>query len=347
MLPTIEYAISHGDILTFDADVIALKYAQAFYGADEALARALGEAGVARFALRPDVGEYKFVETLGCAHAAHALFVGVPRLSMFGYPQIRHFAAVVLRGIDQYAPEATHLCMTIHGVGYGLDETEACLAQLEGCLDAIRSTQAHGFLSNLRRISVVDKNAARVDRLRQTIDQYLLSGRGPTRASKGAQDGVYLFDTAHHSGSVAADVSTAERGGAGSSQRPHVFVAMPFNMEMNDTFFYGIEGPVHSAGFLCERMDHISFTGEIIEWMKLKIESASLVIAEMSGANPNVYLEVGYAWGKGRNTLLLAKDGVNLEFDARGHRCIFYSGIKDLEEKIKREMAELKTQNLI
>ena len=47
--------------------------------------------------------------------------------------------------------------------------------------------------------------------------------------------------------------------------------------------------------------------------------------------------------GKGRPTLLLARNGVNLEFDAKGHRCIFYTGIKDLEDKIKREMAELKT----
>src|SRR6185312_14711111 len=102
---------------------------------------------------------------------------------------------------------------------------------------------------------------------------------------------------------------------AGSHKEPHVFVAMPFNTDMNDVFYYGIEAPVHSAGFLCERMDHISFTGEIMEWMKRKIETAALVIAELSGANPNVYLEVGYAWGKSRPTLLLARNGVNLEFD--------------------------------
>jgi hypothetical protein len=121
---------------------------------------------------------------------------------------------------------------------------------------------------------------------------------------------------------------------------------MPFDTEMNDIFYYGIEGPIHALGYLCERMDHISFTGEIMEWMKRKIETASLVIAEMTGANPNVYLEVGYAWGRNRPTLLLARDGVNLEFDAKGHRCIFYSGIKDLEGKITREMAQLKAQSV-
>lgn len=126
-----------------------------------------------------------------------------------------------------------------------------------------------------------------------------------------------------------------------------MFVAMPFNTDMNDVFYYGIEAPVHASGLLCERMDHISFTGEIMDWMKRKIETAALIIAEMSGANPNVYLEVGFAWGKGRPTLLLARNGVSLEFDAKGHRCIFYTGIKDLEDKIKREMVELKIQNLI
>lgn len=94
-------------------------------------------------------------------------------------------------------------------------------------------------------------------------------------------------------------------------------------------------------------MDHLSFTGEIMEWMKHKIATAALIIAEMTDANPNVYLEVGYAWGKNRPTLLLARNGINLEFDAKGHRCIFYSGIKDLEDKLRKEMTEFKAQHVI
>lgn len=342
MLPTIEFAIAQGDIFSFDADIVALKYAQAFYGADSSLAYSLQRAGISLDKLQPDIGAFRYVETLGNAHAKHAIFVGVQRLTMFGYREIRSFAAQVLEGVNRYNPSAEHVCMTIHGVGYGLDEAEACRAQLEGCLDAIQALQTKPFLPLLRAITIVDRDATRVARLRGSIDQYLSSGIGPAKVSKSATVGTYLIDT----GSQIQRLPAA-RGGAGLHKEPHVFVAMPFNTDMNDVFYYGIEAPVHASGLLCERMDHISFTGEIMDWMKRKIETAALIIAEMSGANPNVYLEVGFAWGKGRPTLLLARNGVSLEFDAKGHRCIFYTGIKDLEDKIKREMVELKIQNLI
>jgi hypothetical protein len=342
MLPTIEFAIAQGDIFTFDTDVVALKYARAFYGADERVAAALTRVGISPFDMQPDVGTYSYVETLGQLNAKHALFVGVQDLFQFGYPEIRHFAAQVLEGINRYAPSAEHVGMTIHGVGYGLDEAEACRAQLEGCLDAIQTAQNKPFLPHLRTITIVERDAARVDRLRDAIDQYVSSGTGPAKASKSVHAGTYLLDT--HTEIQRLPVA---RGGAGSRTEPHVFVAMPFDNSLDVHFHYGIKAPVNASGYLCERMDHISFTGDIMSQLKRKIETATLVIAEMSGANPNVYLEVGYAWGKDRPTLLLAKNSEELEFDVKGHRCIVYRDTMDLEEKLRKDLAELKRQKRI
>jgi nucleoside 2-deoxyribosyltransferase len=81
--------------------------------------------------------------------------------------------------------------------------------------------------------------------------------------------------------------------------------------------------------------------------MKIKIETASVVIAELTGANPNVYLEVGYAWGKKRPTILLAKEEQELLFDIRGQKCLKYNSIKNLEEMLEKELKELQRQNLI
>jgi hypothetical protein len=46
--------------------------------------------------------------------------------------------------------------------------------------------------------------------------------------------------------------------------------------------------------------------------------------ADLSDANPNVYLEVGYAWGRGRPTLLVVRDSSHLKFDVQGQRCLIY-----------------------
>ena len=129
--------------------------------------------------------------------------------------------------------------------------------------------------------------------------------------------------------------------GVYSSTKPHVFVAMPFSEDMEDTYIFGIQGPVNAAGYLCERVDLTVFTGDIIARIKSRIETASLVIADLTGANPNVYLEVGYAWGKDRPTLLVAKKGDPLKFDVQSQRCLIYKSISDLEKKLETDLASL------
>jgi hypothetical protein len=54
-----------------------------------------------------------------------------------------------------------------------------------------------------------------------------------------------------------------------------------------------------------------------------------------------VYLEVGYAWGKNRPTLLLVKKTDELKFDVRGQRCIAYENIVDLSKQLQTDLAAL------
>jgi hypothetical protein len=60
-------------------------------------------------------------------------------------------------------------------------------------------------------------------------------------------------------------------------------------VEYADRFHYGIMRAANAAGFLCERADLASFTGDVMAWVKDRIESAALVIADLTAANP--YME--------------------------------------------------------
>jgi hypothetical protein len=132
-----------------------------------------------------------------------------------------------------------------------------------------------------------------------------------------------------------------------SAYKPHIFVAMPFTDELSDLFHYGIQAAVGSIGHLCERIDQLPSTGDILVRIKERIRTASLVVAELTGANPNVYLEVGYAWGCDIPTVLLVrKDEIDsLKFDVAGQRCIGYTNIRDLEEKLSYELKFLADPN--
>ncbi len=338
MSQKIVFTIEQGDITDFESDVIALKYAQQLYGADQVVAFALRNAGVAIDRNFPKIGDYLYVETQGCIRAHHALFVGVPPLREFGYQKIREFTLQVLKILSQEAPTTKHLVMTIHGPGYGLDENEAALAQIAGYFQAIRMGEVP---IDIERISIIDKNVERVQRLRRAIDQNPLVASYATQLKS---EWGYCLIVPQRLGHA---ISPIEMAGKESEAKPHVFVAMPFRKDMDDVFYYGIQGPIHAAGFLCERVDQDAFTGDILDRVKKRIETASLVIAELSGSNPNVYLEVGYAWGKGRPTILLVKDAKELRFDVQGQRCLAYERIKDLEELLTMELKGFKSKKIL
>jgi hypothetical protein len=141
--------------------------------------------------------------------------------------------------------------------------------------------------------------------------------------------------------------NTIEKTGKRSDTKPVVFVAMPFRKDMEDVFYFGIQDPSRDIGFLCERIDNESFTGDILEQVKSKIDNCTVVIADLTGSNPNVYLEVGYAWGKGKPTILLVKDGEELKFDVRGYKHLKYETIKGLKESLTKELFGLKDRKLI
>jgi hypothetical protein len=219
--------------------------------------------------------------------------------------------------------------MTLHGVGFGLDEAEAFRAEIAGILDAVAAGQRP---DGLNRVSIVERDAQAASRLRTLLDSILpasivddnQSRRDVEQASLGAARGSL--------GAVGHD----------SRQKPHVFVAMPFAEEYADRFHYGIQGAANAAGYLCERADLASFTGDVIAWVKDRIGSAALVVADLTAANPNVYLEVGYAWGRGVNTVLVVAQGEDLKFDVRAQRCLIFRSIRHLEELLTAELKALK-----
>jgi hypothetical protein len=129
--------------------------------------------------------------------------------------------------------------------------------------------------------------------------------------------------------------------------RRHVFVAMPFSKEMEDVFYYGIQRAIDANDLASERVDKDTFTGEVLSRIRERISAAVAVVADLTNANPNVYLELGFAWGRGVPTILLIQDTEQLKFDVRGQRCLQYSSIRMLEEKLTAEIAGLKASGTL
>jgi hypothetical protein len=209
---------------------------------------------------------------------------------------------------------------------YGLDETEAFESEIAGMVEAI--TQGL-YPSNLKGISIAENYEPRAKRLRVILRKLFPQGV----ISAEYKDGI------SERGMPTVRLSQA---GINSEDKPLIFVAMPFDKKMDDIFHYSIRNAVNNAGFLCERVDEVVFTGDILDLIKRRIGKASLVIADLTTANPNVYLEVGYARGLGIPTVLIVQDSEELKFDVKGQKCIIYSGIRELEEKLSKKLLGLR-----
>lgn len=300
--------VVEGDALAEPCDVLVLKYAQENYGVDYEVAHALLRVGVPAHSMRPRSGGFRIHESRGAVAARYVMFVGVEPLERFDYNAIVEFASKSLRDLAGHRPDVTKVAYTVHGPGYGLDEIESFGCLITGLDHAVGEQD---YPPGLTEIRIVERNHGRSARLKEFLSGY-------------APDGVLQ----------------ALPYKPPSSSKDRAFVAMPFTGK-EDHFHYGIQKAVRDAGMICERIDQASFVGDIVDQIKARIASAQLVVADISGKNPNVFLEVGYAWGKGIPTVLLVDDVDDLAFDVRGQRCLVYSDIRDLEAKLSRELSNL------
>jgi hypothetical protein len=129
-------------------------------------------------------------------------------------------------------------------------------------------------------------------------------------------------------------------------RNPFALVLMPFAEEYNDVYAR-IRDVCEDIGISCERVDEQHHDQMIIERIYGQIRAADLVIADMSGSNPNVYYEAGYAravkeeakrMGSERElTIVLITRDESIPFDLAQYPHIKYGGNLD---KLGRELGE-------
>jgi hypothetical protein len=114
-----------------------------------------------------------------------------------------------------------------------------------------------------------------------------------------------------------------------TAPKPFVFVLIPFAPEFNDIFKFGIKGAAIEVGAYAERLDDQIFTDGMLDRIFNQISKADVIVADMTGRNPNVFYEVGYAHAIGKIVLLLTQDTNDIPFDLKHRQHIIYGGSID------------------
>ena len=127
----------------------------------------------------------------------------------------------------------------------------------------------------------------------------------------------------------------------------YAFVAMPIDpddVELEDVLD-SIKEACSRCGINAERVDEPPTSERITDRVLESIRRAEYVIVDLTNSKPNVFYEAGYAQGRGKTPIYIAREGTNLEFDLKDYPVIFFRNMKQLKEKLEKRLRGLSGNN--
>ena len=120
---------------------------------------------------------------------------------------------------------------------------------------------------------------------------------------------------------------------------PAVFVLLPDSADFDDLYARGIGAACADAGVRCERVDQQLFDETILARVYSRINAADLIVSDMSGRDPRVFYETGFAHAMGKVVILLVREARDIPFDLQQYPHIVYDGhIDELRHELARRV---------
>lgn len=103
------------------------------------------------------------------------------------------------------------------------------------------------------------------------------------------------------------------------------FVIMPFDRRMMRVYKEAIKPAARELGLKCRLARDISRSTPIMQDVWELINRARVVIADLTGRNPNVFYELGLSHSLARRTVLLTQNPRDVPFDVKHIRYVEYA----------------------
>ena len=119
------------------------------------------------------------------------------------------------------------------------------------------------------------------------------------------------------------------------SRQKRCFVIMPFGKYGTEEskknlkiYQLMIKPVVEAVGYNCIRADELEAMGNITRDIIELLHGADLVIADLTGRNPNVFYELGVRHALYRcGTIPIIHEGEYIPFDVANYRALYYSSV--------------------
>lgn len=117
-----------------------------------------------------------------------------------------------------------------------------------------------------------------------------------------------------------------------------VFVIISFSSEI-EPIFEGIKSAGQYHDLKVVRVKDIPGDYRINDKIVQMIQSARIIVADLTHERPNVYFELGYSRGLGKTVVTIAREGTNLHFDVKDWTCFFYNDSRVVEKFLDERFA--------
>lgn len=111
------------------------------------------------------------------------------------------------------------------------------------------------------------------------------------------------------------------------NRNPYAFVIMPFSKDIvkGDVWNLAMKSAIRAVGLSAFRADTETLPEQIMDQVYADISEAKVIIADLTGFNPNVFYELGIAHGIDRPVIqIISEKEKCLPFDIQGIRTIRY-----------------------
>lgn len=99
------------------------------------------------------------------------------------------------------------------------------------------------------------------------------------------------------------------------------------------------------CGLHAERVDEPPSNDRITDRILESIRRAEYVVVDLTNSKPNVFYEAGYAQGRGKTPIYIARDGTALEFDLKDYPVTFFKNMKQLKDDLEHRLRGISETN--
>ena len=124
---------------------------------------------------------------------------------------------------------------------------------------------------------------------------------------------------------------------ASDATRP-AFLAIPYDPAF-DAPKQCVLKTAKAARFDCEVTGDLSDPGNIVDQIWNGIRASDVIVADITGSNPNVFYEIGLAHALGKEVIVMSQDS-DAPFDLRAHRKLPPYDLRDLDRSLAAHLRD-------